>query len=176
MIRPNAASRQSSSRQRESSVQKCGLGKCLQVAHEVRCQCPDPTGRCLLDRLTACSPRISLNDDAQEKAVRLQSRQALHDIQMNQLKAAASPMRRLNNHARADSSSPRTSGAFDARPKESDGHAVASPVKRVPILANFEEWMKMATDNVCCTLPSPACYFGANGSRKSMRQTRGTLL
>lgn len=27
------------------------------------------------------------------------------------------------------------------------GGASATPVKRVPILANFEEWMKMATDN-----------------------------
>ncbi len=27
------------------------------------------------------------------------------------------------------------------------GNAV-TPMKRVPILANFEEWMKMATDNV----------------------------
>ncbi len=28
------------------------------------------------------------------------------------------------------------------------GSNIVSPVKRVPILANFEEWMKMATDNV----------------------------
>lgn len=27
------------------------------------------------------------------------------------------------------------------------GGAVVTPMKRVPILANFEEWMKMATDN-----------------------------
>ncbi len=100
--------------------------------------------------------RISLNDDAQEKAVRLQSRQALHDIQMNQLKAAASPMRRLNNHARAASSSPKTTGVYEVRGKENTdlnlavvgSGAGASPVKRVPLLANFEEWMKMATDNV----------------------------
>ena len=36
---------------------------------------------------------------------------------------------------------------------ESDGlpavaGSMVSPVKRVPLLANFEEWMKMATDNV----------------------------
>jgi condensin complex subunit 2 len=99
-----------------------------------------------------------INDDAQEKAVRLQSRQALQDVQMNQLKAAAaSPMRRLHNHARAASSSPKTTpnGHQMARGKENEepgltlfGGSANSPVKRVPILANFEEWMKMATDNV----------------------------
>lgn len=46
--------------------------------------------------------------------------------------------------------SPRTPNSQD---KENDalgvigGNAV-TPMKRVPILANFEEWMKMATDNV----------------------------
>ena len=102
-----------------------------------------------------------LNDDVQEKAVRLQSRQALHDVQMNQLKAAAaSPIRRLHSHARAGSSSPKTTprgGRSDDRNKENElpgaglalfGGSGTSPVKRVPILANFEEWMKMATDNV----------------------------
>lgn len=28
------------------------------------------------------------------------------------------------------------------------GGSAVTPMKRVPILANFEEWMKMATDNV----------------------------
>lgn len=28
------------------------------------------------------------------------------------------------------------------------GGTAVTPMKRVPILANFEEWMKMATDNV----------------------------
>lgn len=99
---------------------------------------------------------IPFNDDAQEKAVRLQSRQALHDIQLNQLKAAASPMRRLDAYNRAASSSPKTpraSGAKRGKENEDDGLQVngsniLTPVKRVPILANFEEWMKMATDNV----------------------------
>lgn len=98
--------------------------------------------------------RIPLNDDAREKAVRQQSRQALHDLQMNQLKAAASPRRRLNPHERAPSTSPKTPRSIVAgRGKENDhGLTVVgstlTPMKRVPILANFEEWMKMATDNV----------------------------
>ena len=99
--------------------------------------------------------RIPLNDDRQERAVRLQSRQALHDLQMNQLKAAASPMRKLNGYERAASTSPKTPRAQPGRRKdytEDGGLAVVggsamTPMKRVPLLANFEEWMKMATDN-----------------------------
>ena len=101
--------------------------------------------------------RIPLNDDAQEKAKRMQSRHALHDIHMNQIKAAASPMRKLTNFDRAGSSSPSSNPKTPRRAggKENDldggvmivgGNAV-TPMKRVPILANFEEWMKMATDN-----------------------------
>ncbi|SLM38879.1 condensin complex component cnd2 [Lasallia pustulata] len=99
--------------------------------------------------------KIPLNDDRQEKAVRLQSRQALHDLQMNQLKAAATPMRKLNHYERAASNSPKTPRPPNARGKDNivdEGLAVVAgssmtPMKRVPILANFEEWMKMATDN-----------------------------
>lgn len=104
-------------------------------------------------KLTAC--RIPLNDDRQEKAVRLQSRQALHDLQMNTLKAAASPIRKLNNYNRAASDSPKTPGNHVAKGKENiedGGMAIVAasamtPMKRVPLLANFEEWMKLATDN-----------------------------
>ncbi|KAL8807483.1 MAG: hypothetical protein Q9182_000648 [Xanthomendoza sp. 2 TL-2023] len=101
------------------------------------------------------SLKIPLNDDRKEKAVRLQSRQALHDLQMNSLKAAASPMRKMNNYQRAASDSPKTPRAQAVRDKENteDGgltviaSSAMTPMKRVPLLANFEEWMKMATDN-----------------------------
>lgn len=76
---------------------------------------------------------------------------------MNQIKAAASPMRKLSNFERAGSSSPSSSSKTPRRTlgKENDldgdvlmvGGNVVTPMKRVPILANFEEWMKMATDN-----------------------------
>lgn len=74
---------------------------------------------------------------------------------MNQLKAAATPMRKLNNYERAASSSPRTPRGQASRGKENledggftvIGNGAMTPMKRVPILANFEEWMKMATDN-----------------------------
>src|SRR6185436_12187332 len=68
------------------------------------------------------------------------NRQALHETQINQIRAAATPRK--------------TSGlsAIPQTPDNQDndlrvvGTAV-TPMKRVPILANFEEWMKMATDN-----------------------------
>lgn len=74
---------------------------------------------------------------------------------MNQLKAAATPMRRLNNYDRAASNSPKTPRGQTNRGKENYedggltvvGGGAMTPMKRVPILANFEEWMKMATDN-----------------------------
>ncbi|KAL6716293.1 hypothetical protein ACLMJK_005859 [Lecanora helva] len=99
--------------------------------------------------------KIPLNDDRHEKAVRLQSRQALHDLQLNTLKAAATPVRKLNGYNRAASDSPKTPRNHASKGKENaeDGglalvaSSAMTPVKRVPILANFEEWMKMATDN-----------------------------
>ncbi|PVH88245.1 barren [Cadophora sp. DSE1049] len=101
--------------------------------------------------------KIPLNDDAQEKAKRLQSRHALHDIHMNQIKAAASPMRKLSSFERAGSSSPSSNPKTPRRTlgEENDldggvmmvGGTAVTPMKRVPLLANFEEWMKMATDN-----------------------------
>ncbi|QKX62486.1 uncharacterized protein TRUGW13939_09647 [Talaromyces rugulosus] len=97
--------------------------------------------------------KIPLNDDMGEKAARMQSRQALHDRQMNQIKAAVkTPMPpRRTAYDRADSQSPTTPRGSLRRGRESDvdgrGGRGATPVKRVPILANFEEWMKMATDN-----------------------------
>jgi condensin complex subunit 2 len=88
--------------------------------------------------------RIPLNDDRQEKANRLHSRQAQHELHMNQIKAAATPMRKRRSLL---GNSPHTPGDMDNEHLSIGGTAV-TPMKRVPILANFEEWMKMATDNV----------------------------
>lgn len=76
---------------------------------------------------------------------------------MNQLKAAATatPVKKANDYGRAASSSPKTPQGQASRGKENDedgGFSIVhgnsmTPMKRVPILANFEEWMKMATDN-----------------------------
>jgi condensin complex subunit 2 len=65
-------------------------------------------------------------------------------------------MRKLSNYERAASSSPKTPQRQATRCKENRdddgllpivGGGSMTPMKRVPILANFEEWMKMATDN-----------------------------
>lgn len=94
--------------------------------------------------------RIPLNDDMGEKAARMEARQALHDRQMNQIKAAVKtplPPRRRASYERATSTSP-TTPRHTGRGRDSDyGERGVTPMKRVPILANFEEWMKMATDN-----------------------------
>ena len=74
---------------------------------------------------------------------------------MNTLKAAATPVRKLNNYNRAASDSPKTPRSHALEDKENFGGgalavvapSATTPIKRVPILANFEEWMKMATDN-----------------------------
>lgn len=88
---------------------------------------------------------LQLQDDAGEKEARFHNRQAMHDWQLNQIKAAVkTPLPPARHRDRAGSDSPMT-------PRERErghGHGQGrTPVKRVPILANFEEWMKMATDN-----------------------------
>ncbi|KAE8349175.1 condensin complex subunit 2/barren [Aspergillus coremiiformis] len=96
--------------------------------------------------------KIPLNDDMGEKAARMEARQARHDRQMNQIKAAVKtpmPPRRYSGYERRSSISPVTPRGSGHRGRESDvdGQRAVTPMKRVPILANFEEWMKMATDN-----------------------------
>jgi condensin complex subunit 2 len=90
--------------------------------------------------------QIPLNDDKEEKAKRLQSRQALHSKQMNQLKAAATTPQRKRRSLAMGEEGPATPSQDDEDPFGVRGDHV-TPMKRVPILANFEEWMKMATDN-----------------------------
>lgn len=99
------------------------------------------------------SVRLPLNNDREEKSVRFESRRALQTIQMNEIKAAASsPARKRSSLGAKDAASPRTPNNDDKENDQSQGLTVVSgnavtPMKRVPILANFEEWMKMATDN-----------------------------
>jgi condensin complex subunit 2 len=90
--------------------------------------------------------RIPLNDDRQEKANRLHSRQAQHEMHMSQIKAAATPMRKQRRSLLANS--PHTPGQDGDDDILAVSGTAVTPMKRVPIMANFEEWMKMATDNV----------------------------
>ncbi|KAF7188147.1 Condensin complex subunit 2 [Pseudocercospora fuligena] len=90
--------------------------------------------------------QIPLNDDKEEKkAKRLKSRQAAHSSQMSQIKAAATPQRKRRSLGVGEDG-PATPSQDDDDPYGVRGEHV-TPMKRVPILANFEEWMKMATDN-----------------------------
>lgn len=104
---------------------------------------------------------MPLNDDGAEKAKNAHSRRALQEAHVNNLKAATgTPLRKTSvnlNDLEADSpaSPPQRQKTPRPRPRDmlaDDDDVVVSgtavtPMKRVPILANFEEWMKMATDN-----------------------------
>ncbi|PSN65031.1 barren [Corynespora cassiicola Philippines] len=86
--------------------------------------------------------KVPLNDDRQEKANR---RQAFHEAQRNSIRASATPHRSRVSLAGYDS--PHTPSADQDGMPNVAGTAV-TPMKRVmPLLANFEEWMKLATDN-----------------------------
>ena len=89
---------------------------------------------------------IPLNDDNAEKAERAKERSLLQSIQKQKMMAAASPGARRQTIA-SDGSSPRTPRNVGSSQREGTVDTV-TPLRKVPILANFEEWMKMATDNV----------------------------
>ncbi|KAI1374074.1 barren [Hypoxylon crocopeplum] len=100
--------------------------------------------------------KIPLNDDAREKKGRLQSRRVLHERQINELQAAAAtPAKKAgfrladgeNASPRSNPRTPRRGGDDDDEVFVVGANSGVTPMKRVPILANFEEWMKMATDN-----------------------------
>jgi condensin complex subunit 2 len=88
--------------------------------------------------------RVPLNDDRQEKANR---RHALNEAQRNSMRSSGTPARRRVSQLAGEDSPHTPSQDQDDMPGVA-GSAV-TPMKRVlPLLANFEEWMKMATDNV----------------------------
>ena len=89
----------------------------------------------------------SLNDDSAEKRARREERVANKHLERQKVVAAAathgSPLRN-GSHA-TPNSPPRTPNGTVLKAVD---EASSTPMKKVPILANFEEWMKMATDNV----------------------------
>ncbi|KAF3940226.1 hypothetical protein ABW19_dt0205943 [Dactylella cylindrospora] len=86
---------------------------------------------------------IPLNDDDSEKARRMAKRQTLHEAQLSKIIAAATP-RKASQAGVGDGGSP-----IVVTPGRGGVNVVSAqtPVKKMPILANFEEWMKLATDN-----------------------------
>ncbi|EHK15668.1 uncharacterized protein TRIVIDRAFT_123512, partial [Trichoderma virens Gv29-8] len=97
--------------------------------------------------------RIPLNDDAQEKGQRMNNRKALQEKQIKEIKRAATPRNslRIEDFENASQTpypgTPRGTRVLDDDDPIMVGGVSVTPMKRVPILANFEEWMKMATDN-----------------------------
>ena len=89
----------------------------------------------------------SLNDDSAEKRRRREERVANKHLERQKVVAAAhaSPVRNNNNMSNVTGTPPRTPNGTVLNAVETGSH---SPVRKIPILANFEEWMKMATDNV----------------------------
>lgn len=88
---------------------------------------------------------MPLNDDRQEKANRRHARQ---EAERNSMRAAGTPARNSRLSQIIAQDSPHTpSQDQDVDMPDVAGTAV-TPMKRVmPLLANFEEWIKMATDN-----------------------------
>ncbi|KAG5940048.1 hypothetical protein E4U53_007677 [Claviceps sorghi] len=99
--------------------------------------------------------KIPLNDDAHERGQRMHSRKALHEKQINEIKAAATPRKSSMRLEDLENTSPGSAMGTPRGRRVGEmteeimvgGVSSVTPVKRVPILANFEEWMKMATDN-----------------------------
>jgi condensin complex subunit 2 len=95
--------------------------------------------------LKSLAAESSFNDDSAEKRKRREERVANKHLERQKVVAAAthgSPLR-SSNHT-VPTSPPRTPNGTVLQ--SVDGPH--TPVRKVPILANFEEWMKMATDNV----------------------------
>jgi condensin complex subunit 2 len=91
-------------------------------------------------------PETYINDDSAEKRKRREERVAEKHLERKKVVAAAaaahgSPIRNAGNLVPI--SSPRTPNGTAIQAVE-----VPLEVRKVPVLANFEEWMKMATDNV----------------------------
>jgi condensin complex subunit 2 len=82
---------------------------------------------------------IPLNDDSAEKAKRQKERTLLQSIQRQKMLAAASPS------SRADVGSPITPRSVGQRGETIDA---VTPLKKVPLLANWEQWLKAVSDNV----------------------------
>ena len=89
---------------------------------------------------TTC--RVPLNDDKQEKANRRHAQ-----LKRDSMRASATPNR--NRRSLASQDSPRTPAMDqDIDMPDVTGTGVTPMKRAVPLLANFEEWNKLASDNV----------------------------
>ena len=91
--------------------------------------------------------KIPLNDDDAEKAKRIKKRSMLQEVQIRRqsFKQAGTPRIGLDGESSVEGTpkTPRNVGSL----RESLNPI--TPLRRAPLVVNFEEWMKMANDNVC---------------------------
>ncbi|EMR08860.1 hypothetical protein PNEG_02646 [Pneumocystis murina B123] len=80
---------------------------------------------------------IPLNDDVEEKQLRRKERTEQDEKNRNMLITPSTPYKQMKSKMNSPSTTSNTDISFS-------GFASAP---KVPVLANFEEWMKMATDN-----------------------------
>lgn len=92
--------------------------------------------------------KIPLNDDDAEKAKRVKKRSMLQEVQIRRQSFAnlATPRKGLDDGLGSADGTPKT-------PRNVSGLRESlnpvTPLKRAPLVVNFEEWMRMANDNVC---------------------------
>jgi hypothetical protein len=71
-----------------------------------------------------------------------------------------------------------TSGETSKTGRQKQLNSLAAPEINVPLdimSSNFEQWMKMATNNVCFEAHPQLTIFLIHPRRKSMQRTRGIL-
>ncbi|KAF8451497.1 condensin complex subunit 2/barren [Terfezia claveryi] len=89
--------------------------------------------------------KIPLNDDDAEKAKRIKKRSMLQEVQIRRqsFKQAGTPRKGLDGESSVEGTpkTPRNVGSL----RESLNPI--TPLRRAPLVVNFEEWMKMANDN-----------------------------
>lgn len=114
---------------------------------------------------------VNINDDEAEKRRRRKSAK-MTGLEKN---AIAGPSSEGNAGATADADASRAGQSKRQQPLNAVGASQAPPKPSKELMAtNFEEWMKMATDNVCIVYLNPGIEKSTQGGhRKSTLRTHG---
>lgn len=126
--------------------------------------------------------RIPLNDDDEERHQRRKERNIMQEAVRNRLSfgVTSTPRRQaidedaseeINNNAQRLHATPKTPRNVGTNRRDRRA-SMMTPMRRV-VVGDFEEWMKMANDNVCSSLEVLIAELMA--TRKSMPQIHGTL-
>jgi hypothetical protein len=117
-------------------------------------------------------PAVTVNDDAAEKRRRRKSARMTVQPPDEEEQPAAGPS---NISAGPTGNGPVRTPGRGLQRLESVAHVEPINVPRDVMSSNFEEWMKMATDNVSNSCVY-VCSWAYSSCRKSMLPTHGTLL